>query len=268
MSELIKLEIKNKIATVTLNRPEKKNALTLEMLITLSNIGDNLKEKTSLKCIIINGSGGTFCSGIDITSFASLASDKKLLNSIMAPLDGASYNQIQKSCLIWQEISIPVIAVLEGPVFGAGLQLALGADIRIAAFNTVLSIMETKWGLIPDMGITQTLPKLISYDQAFYATLTSNLIEANEAKSLGLVTICSENPYDESMKWVRGISSRSPEAIVATKTLYKKAWSEKTVENLRLEALLQTKLIGSTNQMEAVLANIENRPPNFVPIEQ
>jgi len=268
MSELIKLEIKNKIATITLNRPQKKNALTLEMLVTLSTIGDNLKNETSLKCIIIKGSAGTFSSGIDITSFASLASDKQLLNSIMAPLDGVSYNQIQKSCLIWQEISIPVVAVLEGPVFGAGLQLALGADIRIAGDNTVLSIMETKWGLIPDMGITQTLPKLISYDQALYATLTSNLITATEAKSLGLVTICSKNPYDESTKWVKGISARSPEAIVSTKTLYKKAWSEKTTENVRLEALLQTKLIGSPNQMEAVLANIENRTPNFVPIEQ
>ena len=113
--------------------------------IGLSTIGDNLKDETSLKCIIIKGSAGTFSSGIDITSFASLASDKQLLNSIMAPLDGVSYNQIQKSCLIWQEISIPVIAVLEGPVFGAGLQLALGADIRIAGDNTVLSIMETKY---------------------------------------------------------------------------------------------------------------------------
>lgn len=267
MSELIKLEIENKIATVTLNRPEKKNALTLEMLTTLSNIGDNLKEKTSLQCIIIMGSGGTFCSGIDIASFATLASDKKLLDSIMTPVDDASYNQIQKACLVWQEISVPVIAVLEGSVFGAGLQLALGADIRIASHDSVLSIMETKWGLIPDMGITQNLPRLMSYDQALHATLTSNLITANEAKSLGLITICSENPYQESMKWIEQIASRSPEAVASTKTLYKKAWSEKTIENVRLEAMLQTKLIGSPNQLEAVLANIEKRPPKFVSSE-
>ena len=131
----VKLELHENIATITLNRPEKKNALTFEMLQSLSEIGDTLKKDKALRCIIIRGAGGTFSSGIDITSFSFLASDKAFLQSIMTPIRGKPYNKMQKPCMIWSEIAVPVIAALEGPVFGAGLQLALGADIRIAFCN-------------------------------------------------------------------------------------------------------------------------------------
>jgi len=263
MSEFIKFELKNNIATITINRPEKKNALTFEMLQRLADIGESLKSENNLLCVLITGKDGIFCSGIDITNFATLANNKTLLNSLLEPLKGLPYNRIQKPCLIWQELLIPVIAILEGPVFGAGLQLALGADIRIAAPNAQLSIMETKWGLIPDMGITQTLPKLINYDQALLATLTSTLITAKKACKLGLITICAEKPYQKGIKLAEEFGSKSPEAVITTKTLYRKAWRETNSDNLQLEALLQTQLIGSSNQMEAVFANIEKRKPNF-----
>ena len=263
MSELIELELKNNIAKVSLNRPDKKNALTLEMLQNLARIGENLKNENDISCVIINGKGGTFSSGIDVTSFIDLANDQKLLHSLMAPLEGHPYNKMQKPCLIWQELSVPVIAILEGPVFGAGLQLALGADIRISAKNTELSIMETKWGLIPDMGLTQTLPKIMNYDQALLATIKSNLIKAEEAKDLGLVTMCCADPYKESMALAEGLTYKSPDAIRLAKTLYQKAWNTDNTANLKLEAFLQTQLIGTPNQMEAVLANIEKRNPKF-----
>ena len=263
MSEFVEFELKNNIAIIELNRPEKKNALTLEMLQNLTKIGDHLKTEDNLSCVLITGKAGVFCSGIDVTNFLSLANDKELLNSLLAPFEGKPYNKMQKPCIIWQELAVPVIAILEGPVFGAGLQLALGADIRIAAPTAEFSIMETKWGLIPDMGITQTLPKLMNYDQALLATITSTLISARKAYELGLITVCAENPYEKGFKLVEELCSRSPDALRAAKTLYKKAWQKANIENLQLEALLQTKLIGSANQMEAVFANIENRRPNF-----
>ena len=259
----VNLELKDAIATVTLDRPEKKNALTFEMLQSLSEIGESLKKKQHLRCVIITGAGGTFSSGIDITSFSSLATNKKFLKSIMTPLYKKPYNKIQKPCMIWNEIPVPVIAALEGAVFGAGLQLALGADIRIAAPNAVFSIMETKWGLIPDMGISQHLPKLVNYDQALLATLTSELIHANEAKNIGLVTHCSKNHYSRSIRLAKELTNKSPEAMAFAKKLYIESWLKKTQSNLKLEAILQTKLVGSPNQMEAVLANIEKRNPKF-----
>ena len=263
MTEFIKFELKNNIARVAINRPKKKNALTLEMLQKLADVGERLKSESNLLCVLITGKNGIFSSGIDITNFATLANNKTLLNSLMNPLEGVPYNTMQKPCIIWQELPVPVIAILEGPVFGAGLQLALGADIRISAPTAEFSIMETKWGLIPDMGITQTLPKLMNYDQALLATLTSTLINAKKAYELGLITICTEHPYEKGIKLVEELSSKSPDALRAAKTLYKKAWQKANIENLQLEALLQTKLIGSANQMEAVFANIENRRPNF-----
>ena len=263
MSEFIKFTLKNNIATITISRPEKKNALTLDMLQRLTDIGENLKSENNLLCVLITGKDGIFCSGIDITNFAQLAKNKNLLNSLMDPLEGLPYNTMQKPCIIWQELAVPVIAILEGPVFGAGLQLALGADIRISAPTAEFSIMETKWGLIPDMGITETLPKLMNYDQALLATLTSALINAEKAYELGLITICTENPYEKGIKLTEELGSKSPDALRAAKTLYRKAWRKANNDNLQLEALLQTQLIGTSNQMEAVFANIEKRTPNF-----
>ena len=263
MPEFVEFELKNNIAIIKLNRPEKKNALTLEMLQNLTRIGDNLKTLDNLSCVIITGKAGVFCSGIDVTNFLSLANDKELLNSLLAPLEGKPYNKMQKPCIVWQELAVPVIAILEGPVFGAGLQLALGADIRISDPTAEFSIMETKWGLIPDMGITQTLPKLMNYDQALLSTLTSTLINAKKACKLGLITICTENPYKKGIKLAEEFGSKSSDALRAAKTLYRKAWGEANNDNLQLEALLQTQLIGSSNQIEAVFANIEKRRPNF-----
>ncbi len=263
MTEFIKFELKNNIARININRPKKKNALTLEMLQKLADIGDSLKSENNLLCVLITGKDGIFCSGIDVTNFATLANNKTLLNSLMDPLKGLPYNKMQKPCIIWQELAVPVIAILEGPVFGAGLQLALGADIRISAPTAKFSIMETKWGLIPDMGITQTLPKLINYDQALLATLTSTLINAEKAYELGLVTMFTENPYEKGIELAEVLGSKSPDALRAAKTLYRKAWRKANNDNLQLEALLQTQLIGSPNQMEAVFANIEKRKPNF-----
>ena len=157
MSEFVELELKNNIAIIRLNRPEKKNALTLEMLQKLTKIGDDLRTEDNLSCVLITGKAGVFCSGIDVTNFLSLANDKELLNSLLTPFEGKPYNKMQKPCIIWQELAVPVIAILEGPVFGAGLQLALGADIRISSPTAKFSIMESRRGLIPDMGITHTL---------------------------------------------------------------------------------------------------------------
>ena len=263
MSELITFELKNSIARIILNRPDKKNALTFEMLQRLIEIGDTLKNENDLSCVLIMGIEGNFCAGIDFNNFVELAKNKSFLTSLMAPLKGQPYNQLQKPCIIWQELAVPVIAILEGPVFGAGLQLALGADIRISNMTAILSIMELKWGLIPDMGITQTLPKLMCYDQALLATLTSAPIKATDAKSMGLITICSNEPYRKAISLAEELGSKSLEAVRATKALYQKAWGELTDEHLKLEALLQTKLIGSPNQMEAVFANLEKRKPNF-----
>ena len=264
MTKFVKLKIKKNIATITLNRPEKKNALTFEMLEKLTQIGNSLKKNDGLKCVIIQGTERVFSAGIDISNFATLAHDKKFLNKIMKPVEGSESNKMQMACTIWQDLEIPVIAVLEGPTFGAGLQLALGADIRIASKDTLISIMETNWGLIPDMGITTFLPALIGYDQAMRLTMTSEIIDASTARELGLITICANNLAQETTNLIQNITSKSPDAIKCVKKLYKSVWPKASSKSLHYEAMLQTKLIGTENQMEAVMANFEKRRPKFV----
>ena len=264
MSENINLKITDSIAKITLNRPEKRNALTFEMIDTLGSIGKSLKGMREVRCVVIEGTDKTFSAGIDVQNFASISQNKKLLTEIMTPIPGSKSNKMQMSCTIWSELLVPVIAVLEGPCFGAGLQLALGADIRIASEEALLSIMEVKWGLIPDMGISAFLPRLLTYDQALNLTLTSDIIDSKKALELGLVTICTSDSKQELKKLVDKIISKSPSAIEATKKLYYKSWHNQYSENLHYEALLQTKLIGTANQMEAVIANFEKREAKFV----
>ncbi len=263
MTELIKFELKNKIARITLNRPEKRNALTFEMLEELYRIGKNLKSINHLSAVVIKGSGKNFSSGIDINNFSLLAGDRPFLQKLLSTAKGSSGNKMQLPCTIWQEIHAPVFAVLDGSVFGAGLQLALGADIRIASKNVQVSIMETKWGLIPDMGISLFLPQLMRYDQALNLTLRADLINASDAKKLGLITQVSNNPNDEVEKSLSDLSMKSPDAIKSVKKLYKCAWPSVGKDGLELEASLQRNLIGTANQMEAVLANFEKRKARF-----
>ncbi|MEE2773396.1 MAG: crotonase/enoyl-CoA hydratase family protein [Pseudomonadota bacterium] len=264
MSEFVKLEISDGIAEITLSRIAKRNALTIEMIESLINIGQSLKNEKGLRCVVIKGANKTFSAGIDIKNFASLSQNKRLLKEVLTPRPGCKSNKMQMSCTIWNELMLPVIAVLEGPCFGAGLQLALGADIRIASEDALLSIMEVKWGLIPDMGITTFLPKLLPYDQAMLLTLTSDIINAKKARELGLVTICTRNTQRELEKLLKKIVGQSPSAIRAVKQLYTKSWNGRFLESLDYEAILQSKLIGSANQIEAVFANFEKRKAKFV----
>jgi enoyl-CoA hydratase/carnithine racemase len=160
---------------------------------------------------------------------------------------------------------MPVIASLHGVVFGGGCQIALGTDIRIAAPDIKMSIMEIKWGLVPDMSITQTLRDLMPMDVAKELTFTGRILNGEQAKDVGLVTRVADDPFAAAMELAEEIAGKSPDAVRAAKTLYEQAWHADTRTGLELEASLQAALIGSTNQIEAVKANFEKRPPSFAP---
>ena len=162
---------------------------------------------------------------------------------------------------------MPVIAALEGEVLGGGLQIALAADLRIAAPGSRLSVMEIRWGLIPDMSASQTLRWLVRSDVARELTYTGRMVDVDEALSLGLVTRIDADPVAAALEVARDIAGRSPDAIRAAKRLFNAAWSETPTDALQREARLQSELFGKPNQTEAVTANFERRPPVFVPTE-
>ncbi|WP_120501187.1 crotonase/enoyl-CoA hydratase family protein [Roseovarius sp. EL26] len=263
MTDTVRLERNNHIAEVSLNRPEKHNAVDLSVFDGLARIGEALRKDPSVRAIILTGAGDNFCSGIDTSLFAGALSPKDINARILDVPEGEVANAFQKPAYVWQEIDVPVIAALRGATFGAGAQIALGADIRLAAPNTRLSVMEIKWGIIPDMSITRTLPRLVRSDIAKELIFTGRIVEATEAAEIGLVTRVTDDPLAKARTIAEQICSKNPDAIRRGKRLMNDSWTAQAVETLRLEAELQTELLGSPNQMEAIFANLQKRAPNF-----
>ncbi len=182
--------------------------------------------------------------------------------NLLARGDGPE-NFAQRPGYIWKRVPVPVIAALHGVIYGGGAQIALGADIRIAAPDIRMSILEIKWGLIPDMSITQTLRDIVPLDVAKELTFTGRILDGPTAKQLGLVTHVSENPLEHAMELAAEIATKSPDAIRSGKRLLESAWHADARTGLELEAQLQAKLIGTENQVEAIRANFEKRAPEF-----
>ena len=260
----VEVTITDHVAEVALARPDKKNALDLGMFEELAAAGEALKRDPGVRAVVLTGRGADFCAGLDLAMFATLARDLPGLSARLFDLPpGETANAFQKPVRVWQELDVPVIAALSGVAFGGGCQIALGADIRIAAPNTRLSVMEIRWGLIPDMGISQSLRRLTRYDVALDLMLTGRIVAAEEARDLGLVTRLAEDPLAAAHAAARDIAARSPSATRRMKTLLDHGWFASVEEGLRLEARLQSELLGRPHQLEAVAANLAGRAPDF-----
>jgi enoyl-CoA hydratase/carnithine racemase len=262
MSERVGLAINDHVAIVTLNRPEKKNAADAGMFEALTRAGESIRADSAVRVVVVRGAGGNFCAGIDIAAFqdteVGIASPER-----MRPQGQSPANFYQGAAYVWKELEVPVIAAIEGYCFGAGLQIAAGADIRYAHADARLSIMEIKWGLVPDMGISVTLRDVMPVDRVRELAYSGRIVSGREALQLGLVTSVSEKPFESALELAAEIATRSPDAIRAIKQLTTKAWSQPPAEALKTEAQLQMALIGSPNQQEAVKANIGGRKAEF-----
>lgn len=250
------------IATVTMVRAAKHNALDQAMFEGLMNAAAQLAGDASVRAVVLHGEGKSFCSGLDIASFMGGEGGTDVL---LKRDDDRPANFAQRVTYDWSLVPAPVIAAIHGNCFGGGLQIALGADIRIAAPDAKLSIMEIKWGLVPDMGITQTLPRLVRIDVAKELTFSGRILSGTEALELGLVTRTAEDPLSAAMSLADEISQKSPNAVRAAKRLYDETWaSNDTAAALVLETELQTGLIGKPNQIAAVVAGMSGERPVFV----
>ena len=266
MSSLVNIEIDQHIAQVRLNRPDKHNALSLDMFEALAGAGETLGKDSGVRAIVLAGEGPSFCAGLDFSEMQALVANKdeaaKLLGRLFKRDDGPD-NIAQRVAYVWQTIDAPVIAALHGVVYGGGLQIALGADIRVAAPDAKFSVMEVRYGLVPDMSITQTLPDIMPKDKALELSLTGRIFNAAEADSLGIVTMIDEAPFEQALKIAGEIAAKSPTATKAIKKLYRESWRASAADSLALEESLQRELIGSKNQLESVMASVQKRTPNF-----
>ena len=261
MGERVTVSMEGGVADVRLNRPEKLNALDQAMFEALVDTGKALTIDRALRAVVLSGEGRAFCAGLDFASFMAMQGESG--RSLVSRSADTPANFAQQAAWVWTEIPVPVIASVHGVAFGGGLQIALAADIRLAAPDAQLSVMEIKWGLVPDMSGTQTLRRLVRLDVAKELTFTGRIVSAQEGAALGLVTRVADNPHGAALALAREIAGKSPDAIRAGKQLLNQSVQLSVEEGLRLEELLQRNLIGAANQVEAVQANMQKRAPEF-----
>ena len=251
-SERVLITIEDGIAIVTLNRPDKYNGLDMPMFEAITRAAKTLKKDRSVRAIILNGAGDAFCSGLDVKTVSK--NPVNFLKLLVKPGRRIS-NLAQNVGYIWRDVPAPVIAVTHGYCFGGGFQIALGADFRFSTSDCEFSIMESKWGLIPDMSLTVTLRELVPIDLAKELTMTARRFDGTEAKAMGLVSRVSDDPMAEAMNFARELAERSPDAVAASKLLFNRSWNATDRTALDWETKLQKKVLGRANQRIAVARN-------------
>ena len=258
MNDLLSYRVENHIARVTLNRPDKMNALNLAMFEALAAVGETIKADNTIRAVVLSGAGKSFCGGLDMSMFAG--------DVDWSTLEVRSHgltNLFQQVAWVWHEIPVPVIAAVQGHCLGGGLQIISGADMRFVEPQAKLSILEIKWGLVPDMAGTQLWSRYVREDILRDLTYSGRLFTGVEAMALGFATRLCDDPLHEALQAAEQIANRSPHAIRANKRLLNNQSQLSYAEGLLAEAVEQKAILGSANQMEAVMANMEKRAPNF-----
>jgi enoyl-CoA hydratase/carnithine racemase len=260
MGERVKVQIDGGVADVRLNRPDKLNGLDPAMFDDLVSTGRDLASDRALRAVVLSGEGRAFCAGLDFKAFFG---ERKPGEANLLAKGSAPANFAQSAAWVWSQLPVPVIAAVHGVAFGGGLQIALAADVRVVTPDAQLSVMEIKWGLIPDMTGSQTLRHLVRLDVAKELTFTGRIVSGEEAAQLGLATRVAADPRATALEMAREIAGKSPDAIRAGKELFQESWLEPVADAFAREERLQRGLMGKANQLEAVQANFEKRAPRF-----
>ena len=253
------------VAEVSLSRPEKMNALDAAMFMEIADVLQRLHQEPGLRAVVLHGAGRAFCAGLDMASFAQMGAGnvETGLGDLLTRKYGLA-NLPQYVAWGWRQLPVPVIAAVHGVAFGGGLQIALGADIRLVSSDLQMSVMEMKWGIIPDMSGCILMNQLAGTDVVRELCFTARSFDGNEAVQLGLAThVCAE-PLTAARAMAQQIASQNPDAIRACKRLLNQALKASDAETLLAESMAQQALLGSANQMEAVRAAMAKRPPRFV----
>jgi enoyl-CoA hydratase/carnithine racemase len=262
MNERVKYEVKNNVAYVTLTRADKYNALDHTMFKGLVGAAKKASKDKSLRAVIISGEGKAFCSGLDFPSFTKQPA--KVLTSFFK-IPGPKTNLFQEVAWCWRNVPIPVISVIHGFCYGGGVQIALGCDFRFITPDCEFSILEAKWGMIPDMSGTVTLRELIPIDQAKLLTMTGRVIKGTDAFTMHLVTGVSDNPMKMAEELVEELKLRSPDSVSATKRLFHKNWASSIREAFSNERMIQLGILIGKNRKIAMNANFKKEKPDFLP---
>jgi enoyl-CoA hydratase/carnithine racemase len=270
MSDRVSVSMSDGVADVRMVRADKMNALDALMFEALVATSDRLAHEKGLRAVVLSGEGRAFCAGLDMGRFAAMNENggNGIAGGEKRDLRVRTHGQAnfpQAAVWGWRQLPVPVIAAVHGVAFGGGFQLALGADMRFLAPDTRMSIMEIKWGLVPDMAGTPILASLVRDDILRDLTFTGRIFSAQEALGYGLATRICDDPRGAALEAAREIAAKSPHAIRAAKRMLNQL-SVDPGPALLAESAEQMQLMGSPNQREAVRANLEKRPPRFADV--
>jgi enoyl-CoA hydratase/carnithine racemase len=257
MNDTISYKVEGGIARVTLNRPDKMNALNLDLFKALTEVGEIIKVDNRVRVVVLSGAEKAFCAGMDV---------ELMLPGGMPDLNERTHglcNLFQQAAWVWHELSVPVIAAVHGACYGAGLQLMTGADIRYIHPEAKLSIMEMKWGIVPDMGGTQLWGAFVREDIIRELTYTARVFSGVEAKEYGFATRLCEDPLSAALETAAQIVGKNPDAIRAAKRLINNQRQPDVAAGILAESVEQSAIMNTPNQIEAVKANFEKRVPKF-----
>ena len=258
----VSVTYENHIAHVRLTRADKMNAVDQAMIDAIIDAGQEVAASDA-RVVVLSGEGNAFCAGIDISGLSGMIGKDPAELLLPRTHGEGCTNQWQEVAMIWHRLEIPVIAALHGAVYGAGMQLALGADIRIASPDAKFAVMEMKWGIVPDMGGMVLLPPLVRSDVLRQLTYTATPIKADRAEKWGLVTELAEDPLAAAMDLAGVLAGKSPSAIKAAKRLISLAETADAQAVLNAESQEQAELMGKPHQMEVVAAEFGKRPAVF-----
>lgn len=271
MKDRIEIKIDNGVADVRLVRADKMNALDSKMFDAIAEAGAALANDKSVRVVVLSGQGKAFCAGLDMSNFAAMAGssgkentgEEKPIAPKLATRTHGIVNGAQNAAWVWRDLPVPVIAAVHGVALGGGFQVCLGADIRYAAPGTRMSIMEIKWGLVPDMAGVALMRTLARDDVIRELSYTGRIFTAEEAVNFGFVTQVVEDPRAHALEVAKAIAGKNPDAIRANKRMFNANHDLSIEEVLLMESVEQDSIIGSANQIEAVIAEMAKRPAVF-----
>ena len=265
MKDRVSIDFKEGVADVRLIRADKMNALDPAMFEGIIEAGAELAKMKGLRAVVLSGEGKAFCAGLDMGSFAAMKADGDAVPGVrdLAKRTHGIANRPQQCAWQWRTLPVPVIAAVHGVAFGGGFQIMLGADMRYATADTRFSVMEIKWGLVPDLAGTQLMRHLAREDVVRELTYTGRIFNGTEAREMGFVTRLFDDPRAAALETAGEIAAKSPGAIRANKRLLHAAVATDAATGLMAESVEQQKLIGSPNQLEAIMSNLQKRAANY-----
>jgi len=273
VNERVTVAIDRGVADVRLNRPDKLNALDTDMFVGLVDAGARLATEPSVRAVVLSGEGRSFSAGLDFSGFQAMADGGRAADDRQATggdglrtigaTEGRITHLAQQAAHCWSEVPVPVIAAISGHCLGGGLQIALGADIRIVHPDASLSVLEIRWGLSPDMTGTATLPRLVGPDVAKDLAWTGRTVSGDEAARIGLATRSSATPLEDAVALAGEIATKNPDAIRGIKRLIEQSGRVPLAQQYADEREVIGSLVSTPNQVEAVAAFFEKRDPAF-----